>query len=76
MILIDLDLDRRHGNGLIPRITHVKYESSITSHSKVIANVKVYLLKYDLDIFTLTLIGGLDLGTTEKSYHKKYTCEI
>ena len=39
--------------GLTTRNTHVKYERSITHHSKVMANVKVLLVKNE------TLIIGL-----------------
>ena len=37
------------------------------------SSVKFFCEKYDLD---MTLTDGLDFGTTESSYHKKYTYEI
>ena len=62
--------------GLNTRNTHdVKFESSITYHSKVLAYVKVCCEIVTL-IFDIDLADCLDLGATERSYHKEYTCEI
>ena len=41
--------------------THMKYESSITYDSKVMANVKFCCERCDHDTVILTLMDGLDL---------------
>ena len=67
----DLDLDRwpwYQRQSLAQRNMQLKYESSFTNHSKVMANVKVFLKKFDLDIWPWqkTLTDDLDLGTKER----------
>ena len=34
------------------------------------------MLKFVVKTMTLTLKDVFDYGTTERSYHKKYTCEL
>ena len=65
------NLDLVPQKSLYRKKTHVKHESSITYHSKVIAIVQVYFgkkKKNDLDtcILTLTFTDDLAFGTKEE----------
>ena len=60
--------------GLIPKEYSGKNQSSNTHCSKVISKVQVFKKKKKLVTFKVTVSKIMVL--TERSYHRKYSCEI
>ena len=59
--------------GFITRNTHVKYQSSSIHCSKVISKVKVFKNGSNSKA---NVTGSIIRVTTERSFHKEYSCQI
>ena len=60
-------------NGKVTGNIHVKYQNSNTHCSKVIAKVKVFKNGSNSKV---KITGSNIVISTERSYHKEYSCEI